>query len=237
MAKVNKHIKHNNNLDTEVNYYSKQSLNKNKYHNFYHGTFNFTNNEIISNSQQTDITNNIIETNTQTTNYIGENCLNNNKIATVILNPTSSLNGDYLWISETNDNVAPGLDPMITYIQSANATLTSLKHAITKTDNIIQTESNHLEIHNQGDLNVNKELYYNTTHTNYTFQRDNTIHKYGNRRSFIIQNHYFTYQRKCKQELQIQLLNNIAADLQNQIDSITSGSGGSGPNEPEVGTM
>ena len=35
--------------------------------------FNFRNNGIISNSQQTDVTNNIIDTTTQTTNYIDEN--------------------------------------------------------------------------------------------------------------------------------------------------------------------
>ena len=55
--------------------------------------------------------------------------------------------------------------------------------------------------------------------------------------SCIIQNHYFTYQRKGSQELQIQLSKVIVADLQNQINNITSGSGGSDPNEPEVGTM
>ena len=58
-------------------------------HNFYHDTFNFRNNE-LSHSQQTDITNNLIETNTQTTNYI-EICLHNNIIATVIVNPTPPL--------------------------------------------------------------------------------------------------------------------------------------------------
>ena len=46
---------------------------------------------VISNPQQTDITNNVIETSTQTTNCIGETYLNNNKIATVILNSTPSL--------------------------------------------------------------------------------------------------------------------------------------------------
>ena len=96
---------------------------------------------------------------------------------------------------------------------------------------------NNLETPNQGNLNVNKELHYNATHTYYTFQRNNTIHKYDNRRSFIIQNHYFTYQRKGNQELQIQLLNNIVADLQNQINNIPGSPGGSDPNEPEVGTM
>ena len=46
---------------------------------------NFRKNEIVSNSQQTDITNSIIETNTQTTNYIDDNYSNNNEIATVFI--------------------------------------------------------------------------------------------------------------------------------------------------------
>ena len=102
---------------------------------------------------------------------------------------------------------------------------------------IFKLKLKEIEIPNQGNLNVNNDLYYNTTHTYYTFQRNNTIHKYDNRRSYIAQQNYFTYQRKGNQELQIQLLNNIVADLQNQINNITSGSGGSDPNEPEVGTM
>ena len=75
--------------------------------------------------------------------------------------------------------------------------------------------------------------------TDYTSQRNNTIHKHDNRRSFITQQNYFTYQRKGSQELHIQLLNNIVADLQNQINKITpnGSSGGGDPNEPEVGTM
>ena len=104
------HIKHTNNYDTEINYYNKKSLNKNIYYNLYHDTFNFGKDEIISNSQQTDITSYIIETNTQTTNYIGENCLNNNKIATAVLNTTPSINENYPWIPEgITDNVIPGL--------------------------------------------------------------------------------------------------------------------------------
>ena len=73
----------------------------------------------------------------------------------------------------------------------------------------------------------------NTTHTDYTFQRNNTIHKYDNRRTFILQH----WKRKGNQELQIQLLNYIVADLQNQINNFTSGSGGGDPNEPEINTM
>ena len=81
-----------------------------------------------------------------------------------------------------------------------------------------------------------KSFYYNTTHTAYTLQRNSAIHKYDSRRRFL-QSRSSTYQRKCNQELQTQLLNNIGADLQHQINNITSGSGGSDPNEPEVGTM
>ena len=57
-----------------------------------------------------------------------------------------------------------------------------------------------------------------------------------NRRQFVIQNHYFKYQRKGNYELQIQALNFIVADLQNHINNIHTGSSGSDPNEPETGT-
>ena len=124
---------------------------------------------------------------------------------------------------------------MITYIQSKYATLAALRNAITNITNNTQTEINNLEIPNQRDLNVNKELYYNTTHTYYTFQRNNTIHKYDNRRSFVIQNHHFTYQRKGNRELQNQALTTIVADLQNQINNFTFA--GSDPSEPIIGIL
>ena len=101
--------------------------------------------------------------------------------------------------------------------------------------NDIQTEINKLEIPNQGNLHVNQELYYNTAHTDFTFQRNNAIHKYDNRRSFITQQNYLTYQRNGNRELQVQALNNIVAGLQNQINEFTSA--GSDPNEPTVGTI
>ena len=85
----------------------------------------------ISLSQQTVITNHIIETNTETTYHIDNDYLNTNNIATVMLNPTPSMNENYLWTPEVSDNVAPGLDSMITYTQSKYATLTALQNAIT----------------------------------------------------------------------------------------------------------
>ena len=71
------------------------------------------------------------------------------------MNPTPSLNENYLWIPEDSDNVVPVLDSMITYTQSKYVTLTALQHAITNINNNIQTEINNLEIQNQGSLNVN----------------------------------------------------------------------------------
>ena len=62
---MNKHIKHITNCDTETHYYNKKSFYKKHYCNLYHDTLNLRKNEIINNSQQTDITNNIINTNTQ----------------------------------------------------------------------------------------------------------------------------------------------------------------------------
>ena len=163
--------------------------------------------------------------------------MNYNKIATVILNPTPSLTEDYLWIPEASDNVFPGLYSMVPYIQPKYATLTALHNNMTNISNTIRTEINNADIPNQGEINANKELYCQNNYTDYTFQRNSTIHKHDNRRTFIIQQNCFTYQRKGNQELQIQVLNNILADLQNQINSITSGSGGSDPKEPEIGTM
>ena len=81
IKKVHKHMNHINNYDTEINYYNKKSRNKKDYYNFYHGNFNSRKIENISLSQQTDITNNTTETNTQTIIYADNNYLNNNKIA------------------------------------------------------------------------------------------------------------------------------------------------------------
>ena len=125
-------VNHTNSYDTEINCYNKKSVNKANYCNFYKDTFNFRKYEIISSSQQTEITNNIIETNTQTTHHIAETYSNSNEISIVILNATPSTNGNYLWIPEgTTDNEVPGLVSILTYIQSKHATLTALQHIIT----------------------------------------------------------------------------------------------------------
>ena len=65
------------------------------------------------------------------------------------------------------------------------------------------------------------------------YQRNTTNN--DNIRQFVIQNRYFTYQRKGNHGLQIQLLNNIVADLQNQINNLSSGGGGG--EDPDIGTM
>jgi len=104
---VSKHIKHIN--------------------NFYNDTFNFRKIENISLSQQTDIVNNIIETNEQTISYIDDNFLNNNRIATIVRNTFQT--GDqefYIWVPEgsgDSDDFVPGLDSLLTYLEEKYATI------------------------------------------------------------------------------------------------------------------
>ena len=66
------------------------------------------------------------------------------------------------------------------------------------------------------------------------YQRNTTNN--GNRRQFVIQGHYFTYQRKGSHELQIQALTIIVADFQNQVNNLSSG-GGSGSGGGGIGAM
>ena len=65
------------------------------------------------------------------------------------------------------------------------------------------------------------------------YQRNTTNNDH--RKHFVIQNHYFTYQRKGNHDLQIQALNIIVADLQTQINNLSSGGGGGDPDG--IGTM
>jgi len=67
------------------------------------------------------------------------------------------------------------------------------------------------------------------------YQRNTTNN--DNRRQFVIQNHYFTFQRKGNNELAIQALNIIVSDLQTQINNLNSGSGGCGGDPDGIDTM
>ena len=233
---VHKHIKNINNYDTEVNYFNKKSLNKKQYYNFYPGNFNFRKSENISLTQQTDITNNITETSNQTITYVDDNYLNNGRIATVILNTVPSLTDNCIWIPETTGNVVPGLDSLLTYLQSKYATTDAFKNLINDVNNTInteianvQTEINNTEISNPGTGNVSKESHYHTSHTDFMYQRNTT--KNDNRRQFVLQNHYFTFQRQYNTnhlDLQIQFMQLQVEQMQTQIDSLSSGGGGGG---------
>ena len=92
--------------------------------------------------------------------------LNNDKMATIVVNPAPSFTDNYLWIPETSDHVVPGLDSLLTYTQSKYATLTSLQNSITNTNNTInteiqnlQTEIHNIEILNPGTGDVSKESH------------------------------------------------------------------------------
>ena len=127
----------------------------------------------------------------------------------------------------------PGLSSLLTYTQSKNATLTALQNSMTNANNTVNTEIQTLqtEIHNIGISNpgtghASKEPHCHTSHTDFMYQRNTT--KHYSRRQFAIQNHHCTYQRKGNNELAIQALTIIAAGLQNQINNLSSGSGGGG---------
>ena len=64
------------------------------------------------------------------------------------------------------------------------------------------------------------------------YQRNTT--KNDNRRSYIIQQNYFTFQRKGNNELAIQALNIIVADLQTQINNLSSNN--PPPDDSGIGT-
>ena len=64
------------------------------------------------------------------------------------------------------------------------------------------------------------------------YQRNNT--KNDNRRSSITQQNHFTFQRKCNNELAIQALNAIVADLQTQINNLSSNN--PPPDDSGIGT-
>ena len=84
-------------------------------------------------------------------------------------------------------------------MQSKYATLTALQNSVTNINNTInneianiQTEINNIEI--TSSQNVNKDLHYHTSHTDFMYKRNTT--KNDNRRSFIIQQNHFTFQRQ-----------------------------------------
>ena len=57
--------------------------------------------------------------------------MNNNRIATIEVNPVSELLVDrYIWTPETSDNVVPGLASLLTYLEPQYVTLITLNNAI-----------------------------------------------------------------------------------------------------------
>ena len=136
-----------------------------------------------------------------------------------------------MWVPETSDNVVPGLESILTYIQSKYASISTLQNEITNLSNNISTDITNIQndISNLPTQNVSKTLSYHTNHTDFMFEKKVTNHNYDNRRKFVLQQHYFTYQRKgasVELELQIQNLQSQIDDLQNQINNYHSGGSG-----------
>ena len=145
-----------------------------------------------------------------------------------------------MWIPEgITDNVVPGLDSILTYIQAKYPTITTLQNEINNINNNItnditniQTEINNIE--STTSQNVSKNLSYHSSYTDFMYQRNNTNYNYDNRRKFIIQQNYFTYQRRGSSvdlQLQIQYLQQQINDMAVQIQNLTLGGGGSSGND------
>ena len=138
-----------------------------------------------------------------------------------------------------NNHIQTEIDN-IEFPTNPNASKITRHHYINHEHNIIKKVNNHIHDkknyynlyndtfnfkktdNNVHSHSVNKELHYNTTHTDYMYQRK----VINNHRTFITHQQYFTYQRKGSHELQIQALNATVADLQTQINNPTSGNGG-----------
>ena len=70
-------------------------------------------------------------------------------------------------------------------------------------------------------------------HTDFMFQRNYTNHNYVSQKFFPSKAILHTKENNA--ELEIQFLNTTVADVQNQINIITPGSGEGDPNEPDIG--
>ena len=136
----------------------------------------------------------------------------------------------------------PGLDSLLTYLQSKYATINAIQNAIHNVNNTInteianiQTEINNIEI-NPGTGDVSKESHYHTSHTDFMYQRNNI--KNDNRKHKVLQHHYFTFQRQYNTnhlDLQIQFMQLQIEQMQIHIDSLSSGGCGGDPDG--IGTM
>jgi hypothetical protein len=140
-------------------------------------------------------------------------------------------------ITDMNNHIQTEIDNIEFPTNPGGASKTTRHHYINHEHNLFKKVNNH--IHNKKNYynfyndtfnfkktdnnadshSISKELHYNTTHTDYMYQRK----VINNHKTFIIQQHYFTYQRKGNNELQIQTLNAIVADLQTQINNLSGG--------------
>ena len=63
--------------------------------------------------------------------------MNNTRIATIILNTIPEINEQYIWTPQISNNCVPGLESLLTYINSKYPTLSALQNEITTVNNNI----------------------------------------------------------------------------------------------------
>ena len=98
--------------------------------------------------------------------HVDNSYLNNDTIATNILNPRPSPNEHYAWIIEgITDNVVPGLEHRLTYIASKHSTTKAFQHDNNNLSHHIDDAISNIETNIP--QHVSKELYYHNSHTVY----------------------------------------------------------------------
>ena len=71
-----------------------------------------------------------------------------------------------MWSENPSDDVVPGLEPILEYLELKYATITSLQNAITDMNNHIQTEMDNIEFStNPNASKITRHRYINHEHT------------------------------------------------------------------------
>ena len=129
------------------------------------------------------------DTNALTITYTDDNYSNNDKTSRYELNPFwtsgASLDEQYIWSPDRVwDNVVPGLDSILRYLELKYATITSLQDAITYMNNHIQTEIGNIVIPTNPNASKITRHHYNNHEHNIIKKVDNHIHNKSNYYNF-----------------------------------------------------
>ena len=95
--------------------------------------------------------------------------MNNDKLSRYVLNPgfivDDSIEEQYMWSTNPSDDVVPGLESILEYLELNYTTITSLQNAITDVSNHVQTEIDNIEIPTNPSVSkITRHHYVNYEH-------------------------------------------------------------------------